>query len=246
LLGLIISEDVIGSHTQAPYELHTYLPPGHSTDAAGLPLVLILDGDMGFYSVAEIAELAASEGRASPAVLLGVGNSDWRGLDLTPTVVDAEPSGGIADFFAWIETELVASVETTYGCGGSPDLRVVTGHSYGGLATTWTLFHRQEFWGRFGASSPSLWWDDRMMFSEEEQYNAAHDTLPVHAYYSMGAIEVSPMNIDFNTFVDRLENRDYEGLQLTHEVLYGHEHYSSFDPAFDRTLEVLIPPEVSP
>ena len=237
-----VSENIAeGPHTLADYEVNVYIPPGYEEDASGLPLVLVLDGDMGFSGVAELAEDAAESGLAQPAVLLGVGNEDWRGLDMTPTPVGSEPSGGIEAYFDWIETELVPAVEAETGCGGSPDLRVVTGHSYGGLATTWAMLERHDFWGAFGASSASLWWDDGYMFSAEAAYAEQYDELPARAYFSMGAIEVAPMNIDFNNFVDIIEARSYEGLSFESEVLYGHEHYSSFDPAFVRTLEVLIP-----
>ena len=241
LQGTIVDQILVGPHSGAPYEVNLYLPPGHESDATGLPLVLVLDGDMAFRSVAQLAEDTASTGDAQAAVLLGVGNADWRGLDLTPSVVAYEPSGGVADYFEWIENELVAEVESTYGCGGSAEQRIVTGHSYGGLATTWAMLERNEFWGGFGASSASLWWDSQHIFALDEAYANRHSTLPARTYFSMGAIEVAPMNIDFNNFTDRLDQRNYEGFSLESEVLYGHEHYSSFDPAFIRTLQILIP-----
>ena len=143
--GEVINDVMVGPHTQATYEVNVYLPPGFETDASGLPLVLVLDGDMGFSDVATLVDEAIETGLAEPVVLLGVGNQDWRGMDMTPTPVGSEPSGGIASYFDWIETELVPAAEAEYGCGGSRENRIVTGHSYGGLATTWAMLERNDF-----------------------------------------------------------------------------------------------------
>jgi len=243
LQGTIVEGTAVWEEPGTEYVLDVYLPPDAGDE---LPWLLMLDGDISFEADAHRVEEELLAGRCAPFALVGLGNGAWRDRDYTPSPADYLQGGSAEAFFEFVGDEVVSHVETEHAIGGYSWQRGLTGHSYGGLATTWALFERQDLFRRFGATSPSLWWDDGVMFDVEEDYAASTGRLEARLYLSMGALEVSPMNVLFDLFVATLEERDYQDLAWTAEVLYGHEHYSSYDPAMRRALQVLFPPDDLP
>ena len=114
------------------------------------------------------------------------------------------------------------------------------------LTAVTAMFRMQDVFGCFAATSPSLFWDQGVPFDYEEDFAAAHDDMAARVYLSMGALEITPMNAVFNLFVERLEARAYPSLVLKSHVLYGHEHYSSFEPAYEELIPHCFPAEVTP
>lgn len=235
-----LTSDALGTD----YEVRVYASEQLDLTAGPLPWILVLDGQY-LYSERDIAERLMDRGEAAPHLVVGIGNDDTRDRDYTPTE-DEVGTGGWADFFAFVESEVIPWVETEYPVGGTPELRALTGHSYGGLATVTSMFRQQDLFGCFGATSPSLFWDEGEPFAMESDYAANNDDLAARVYLSMGALEQTPMNALFNTFVDRLDGRAYPGLELKSKVWYGHEHYSSVAPAYAEVTAHCFPLEGSP
>lgn len=84
-------------------------------------------------------------------------------------------SGGGADFRSFLAEELIPFVERNYRTTGRPTL---VGHSYGGLFGTWTAFTEPELFSHYLLVSPSLLYDDRMIFDVEEHFAESHDDHP--------------------------------------------------------------------
>jgi predicted alpha/beta superfamily hydrolase len=74
--------------------------------------------------------------------------------------------GGAEGFLQFITDELAPAIEDLYG--GDPDDRALLGFSLGGLFTAYALL-QEGLLKRFIIGSPSLWWDNRMMFELEER-----------------------------------------------------------------------------
>jgi pimeloyl-ACP methyl ester carboxylesterase len=114
-----------------------------------------------------------------------------RARDLTPTKSSAfERSGGGDAFLAFIRNELLPWV----GTRSSRCLADTTyfGHSLGGLFGTHVLLSKPETFRRYVISSPSLWWDHRVMFDRIDDWSSTHDDLTADVYFGIGSEETDP------------------------------------------------------
>lgn len=122
------------------------------------PVVYFSDGLANLDSFTAAVRFLERSGRMPPVILVGVVHRD-RTEELTPTRVTSArgPSGGgAATLLAHLEKEVVPWVEKTYRAA---PLRVLVGHSFGGLFSAWALATRPGFFGAHLAMSPSLAWD---------------------------------------------------------------------------------------
>ncbi len=241
--GDVEHRDVYAEALDSVYEVSIYIPP----ELAGVddkPWLLVLDGESG-YTEAMWTDHLIAEGLAAPHVMVGIGNGDLRDRDYTPSVIDDDPetSGGWTEFAAWLEDDFMPSMEEDLDLGSTRELRAIHGHSYGGLATTVALFEQRHLWSRFGATSPSLFWDEGVPVGMLDAHLATEGPLEARVYMSMGALEMAPMNVFFEEFTGRLQTASPEGLELEAEVLANHEHFSAWEPAYSRLVPYLFPPE---
>lgn len=239
--------EVVWEELGDTYEVSIHVPP-ELRGVYDKPWLLVLDGQSG-YTEARWSDWLIQRGEAAPHVIVGIGNDDLRDRDYTPTAWtgdgDAEDveTGGWADFAAWLEADLMPELEGELGLSSDRADRGIHGHSYGGLATSVAMFEQTHVWSRFGATSPSLFWDDGHALALLDQHVAAGEPLEARVYASMGALEVTPMNLFFDAFTERLPGVDPDGVVLEAEVFAHHEHFSSWEPAYAALVPHLFPPE---
>jgi predicted alpha/beta superfamily hydrolase len=95
--------------------------------------------------------------------------------------------GGAERFLAFIRDELQPWVRSRYRVDTEDS--VYFGHSLGGLFGTYVLLTRPSTFRKYGIGSPSLWWDDDLMFEYEASYAGTHDDLPATVFFTVGAFE---------------------------------------------------------
>jgi predicted alpha/beta superfamily hydrolase len=166
--------------------------------------------------------------------------ADIRGRDLTPTVSSRLPiSGGADHFLGFLRHDLFPWVKDRYG--PAADSRAYFGHSLGGLFGTHVLLAQPDTFDRYIISSPSLWWNRRVLFEREQQYAAGHSDLAAHVFMAIGSDETDEgrrreginlptdhpnkppavyldMVDDMVRFAVALRSRDYPSLDLTTAV----------------------------
>lgn len=103
-----------------------------------------------------------------------------RTRDFTPTV-DPRFSrlfpalammGRAPRFLAFVRDELQLWVQDRFQATGDA---AFFGHSMGGLFATYALLSDASPFQRYGIASPSLWWDNDVIFDVEKRYADAHD-----------------------------------------------------------------------
>jgi predicted alpha/beta superfamily hydrolase len=87
------------------------------------------------------------------------------------TGIRAEYTGGLDDFLETIEVEAKPRVAAMYPV--DPSAQAIFGHSLGGLAVVHALFCNPSAFRSFIASSPSLWWDGKVVLAGEAKFTAA-------------------------------------------------------------------------
>ncbi|MDR1285355.1 MAG: prolyl oligopeptidase family serine peptidase [Campylobacteraceae bacterium] len=76
--------------------------------------------------------------------------------DLEDVQNDYERVGGAELFLEFIENELKPKIAKTFKINSQK--QILWGHSYGGLFVLYTLFTHPDYFQKYAAISPSLWW----------------------------------------------------------------------------------------
>ena len=155
-----------------------------------------------------------------------------RPRDLTPTASTHFPGSGGADQFL----DFIRGTVLPESATGST---IFFGHSLGGLFGVHALLHRERVFDDYIISSPSLWWDDYVVFEREASPTAAR------VFFGIGGDETdegrrretaklpagdpfkaAPPYLDMVDDLDRFVTKLRTGaaLDLAYEVLPGEFH----------------------
>lgn len=248
----------------APYVLYISVPRQYHTSTQAYPVVFTLDADYAFALAHNIIEHFVDRGNLPEMIVVGIayeGASQnipnyrrWRTRDYTPTfTLDGgygpefqKYSGGGEKFRAFLETELLPFMQKYYRL--KPNDRTLVGHSYGGLFGTYVLLTQPELFQRYILVSPSLWYDNKMIFTVAKAYANKNKTLPARVFFAIGEHENQPglgrtMVVDLQELVRRLREQQYSHLELTHQVFPDETHNSVFPAALTRGLRVVFASE---
>ena len=140
------------------------LPAGYDEDSVSrYPVLVVLDGEFEHDIAASIARFYAAMSRLPPLIVVGVRNSD-RMHDFTPVPVagfttppEAQRAGGAGAFLSFMSNELAPWMDRSYR---TAPLRVLVGHSLGGLFALYTIAHRPDLFTGYLIMEPSAWWNN--------------------------------------------------------------------------------------
>jgi predicted alpha/beta superfamily hydrolase len=258
------------AHVDQTFVIDVAPPPFGPPPGQALPVVYVLDGDMTFGAASVIARaLQMGPGAIRPVLVVGVGYvrdrpdqpaaMALRHRDLTPSIdqryltmarsapgpAALPPSvlpGGADDFLDFLEDELKPFIAERY-CVDREDAALV-GVSLGGLLVLHALFTRPDAFRRYGAVSPSVWWDERMILREETALAARVTDLDRRLFLAVGALEEAQdasarMVSNLYELEATLRARAYPSLQLALQVLPDESHMSVFPAAISRALRAL-------
>lgn len=237
------------------YELRVALPHGYGVSGKRFPVVYTLDADYSFLIVRNIVDHLSERGDLDEVIVVGIaygGPLQYRlnrTRDYTPVFVSdggygreiQKVSGGGPEFIAVIEMEIIPLIDENYATLEGD--RTLTGHSYGGLFTVWTMLTRPDLFRRTIAVSPSLWYDDHLMMRIEKQFAETHRSLPVRAYLCVGSRERNSersMVAGLERFSERLRSRRYAGLALESHVLADETHNSVYPRGISNGLRFVF------
>ncbi len=167
-------------------KLLIYLPDGYARGKASYPVIYLLDGDGHFHHTTGIIRFLTDQGRMPEAILVAIPNTD-RTRDLTPvTTVEAAQfptAGGAQRFLRFMREELFPHVEAHYRSAG---LRVLIGHSFGGLFAVEALETQPEMFQAYVVISPSLWWNGGELVRRAPDDLKRHPDLKARVYMATG------------------------------------------------------------
>lgn len=169
----ITHSNVLGE--DRPYLL--YLPDDYNNPEYGkakYPVIYVLDGENNFLTAVTIQK-TFSKGiynKMPECIIVGVVNTD-RTRDLTPSksvwISDGKEyfkdSGGGENFTVFLTGELRRLIDSSYRTNG---YNILIGHSFGGLFAMNTLVNHTNLFNAYIVLDPSLWWDNRKVFTEAE------------------------------------------------------------------------------
>lgn len=229
------------------YELYIRLPNSYANTKTNYPLIIINDVKYAFPIASGIMHLMGGVD-IKEAILVGISYSKGdsgdfsRRRDYTPTAMEDRPGSGHAkEYIQFIGQQIIPEIKKHYRVDDKN--KVFVGHSYGGLLGAYILTHQPELFDHYVLGSPSLWYDDGVMFKMEADYAKQHKDMKANVAFFVGSNEnnIRSMVDDLLAFEIQLRGRQYPNLNMTVEVLQGETHYSVFPALLSKGLVKMIP-----
>lgn len=235
------------------YELYVQLPKSYPDTKTSYPLIIVNDSSFAF-PVTNGAMALMGGAVVQEAIVVGISYSKGddrmlsRTRDYTPThsPVDSSghsspgrlASGHAKEYVDFIENQVIPLVQKNYRIDSKK--KVFVGHSYGGLLGTYILFKKPHLFTDYIIGSPSLGYDNRIMFNIENAFSKSHNSLPVNVTMFVGSLE-GEMVTNVLAMEKQLRSRNYEGLGLRVEVMQGENHHSVFPGLLSKGLMATLP-----
>ena len=245
------------------YQLFIGLPDGYAKDDGKrrYPVLVVADANYAFPLIRSITRRVGQGGtRLEDFILVGLSYAKGdtpalsRGRDYTPSAGGSNnPEGGRRPDYGQAEAyrrfladEVLPLVARTYRA--DMGRKTFAGHSYGGLLGAHILLTEPTLFERYALSSPSLWFDEHLMFKREAAYAASHRDLPAKVLMSVGQFEAikrgdpryareEDMVADMHRFEKILKSRRYPGLQVQSLVIPDEDHLSVNPISITRALK---------
>ena len=247
--------DVHSAILNRDYQIFVALPPSYGQRPEHrYPVLFVTDADYAFPLTRSIGRRVGDHGAGlDEFVLVGLSYAKGdtpvysRNRDYTPTAAGGldgkisdmpgrAPAFGEGDAYRrFIKEEVFPLVAADYRVDMNP--KIFAGHSIGGQLGAQMLLADPTMFDSYILSSPSLWYDHKVMFQRERDYAAAHKDLPAKVYLAVGGYEtVKPGSTDPRyhknndlvgdnaAFAAQLKARGYPGLKLQTEVIEGEDH----------------------
>lgn len=171
------------------------LPAGYGQAERRYPVLYVLDGDFEQELAAAIARYYSDAGRIPPMIVVGIRNPD-RMHELTPTPTgtfrapaEASSAGGAEQFLHFVGDELIPWVNGRFT---TDSMRVLVGHSLGGLFAIYTLSKRPQLFTGWVLMEPSAWWNEGL---ERRNAIAALKT-PAGRHARVMAVNMESLTLD--------------------------------------------------
>jgi len=231
------------------FKIDVKLPKGYYESNEQYPVIYVLDGNRNFGIIAGTVELLNTGMDAPKVIVVGIGyktdleHSKFRSRDYLPTVSEnLEYSGGASKFLSFLEEELIPNIKSSYRVNSNS---LLAGMSYSGLFTMYTLFNKPSLFNNYLIGSPSMYYDNEVIFKDEEAYARKHDDLDANVFLSVGTLEAGfdmfpGMVSNVEKLSEILKNRKYNNLKLTTCIFENETHFSVMPATFSRGIRELI------
>lgn len=263
--------DITSGPLGRTYQLFISLPPSYEERVThSFPVLFVTDASYAFPLVRNIGLMVGDRGKGlEEFVLVGLSYAKGetgqysRRRDYTSTpnsedtvsdMPDGRPAihGEAEAYRRFIADEVFPLVAESYRV--DMNRKIFAGHSYGGLLGAHMLLTEPTMFQRYILSSPSLWFDNKVMLARERAYAAAHTDMRADVFLAIGGFEtVKPssgnkryhrnndMVRDLRTFEAQLRSRRYPNLRVEAAVIDDEDHLTVYPAAITRGLMWALP-----
>jgi len=243
---------VWSSNVGQEYRIFVALPHSYTDADTSYPVLYVLDANWAFGLITETIRLLQLGEELPVTIVVGIAYPvndvgeirRLRARDYTPTVdrrpeaVESDGTGGAGNYLGFIRQELMPFIQSSYRV--NPEDKAIVGSSLGGLFALYTLFHHPDTFNRYIIGSPSIWWDEGVTFAYESGFAANNADLSAKVFISLGALEKEDMIANMRKLAETLQDRGYDGLELTTYIFEHETHLSVAPAAMSRGLRVVF------
>ncbi len=234
-----------------PFTIQVCLPKAYDK-LKEYPVVYLLDADKSIGMAKEIADWLMFGKEIQDILIVGISyNKDddtwWinRSRDYIPTSDTVSdfgkywPKAGGADrFLDYLQYSVMPSIEKKFlvnkRCTG------IVGFSFGGLLVSYTMITRPNLFERYIIISPGLIWDNSLVSRLEDKYYQSNKELRKKVFISISSVDPKTIVIEpTKKFVEVINSRNYQGLELTYEYYENETHFSGYPRALTAGLKKL-------
>ena len=218
-----------------------YLPENYKTSGdKKYPVLYMLDGAFHFHHITGAVQILAKRERIPQMIVIAIPYIDYdrRDRDLWPTSVNGRPPIAAADkFLSFIKEELIPFTDKNYR---TDQYRILLGHSSAGLFSVYTLMENPELFNTYISISPSLYWDNRLMFKKIESFSIKESNIKRKLFLSVADGDRDQLRISVIDFAELLEKKRPEGLEVQYSFMENEDHGSIVHRAFYNNIEDLF------
>jgi enterochelin esterase family protein len=222
-----------------------YTPPGYGEGGAAYPLLVAFDGGSALSRIPtqRILDNLLADRRMRPAIAVFIDNA---------TAVSRNVELPCNETFArFIEAELMPWLTGRYRVSAEPGEHVVTGASYGGLASLWLAYRLPHVFGTVISQAASLWWGPGYDIARPrsaggytpgwliDRYEES-PRLPVRFWMEVGLLEPQALMIEPNRRMKAV--LEAKGCQLTYSEPCGGHDTALWRGTLATALEHMLPP----
>jgi predicted alpha/beta superfamily hydrolase len=232
-----------------------YLPAGYDErEDTRFPVLYMHDGQNLFephrafipgqhWRLREAADQAIGELTAEAMIIVGIDNAGSSRIDeYTPTPDPKKRGGGKADNHGrMLIEELKPLIDGMYRTRSDSRNTGIGGSSLGGLVSLYLGLRRPNVFTRIAAMSPSVWWHERIIFTEVERF--AEKTRP-KIWLDTGLREGAEALRDVRALRDKLRERGWNNGDFRYvEDRRGDHSERAWARRAKAMLEFLFPPQ---
>lgn len=251
---------VTSTESGQEYELYITLPKNYEASTKAYPIAILQD--IGVTSAVTENAVNSMAGKDIDDLILvgmsyskGVSPEISRTRDFTPTHAPNERgahsleaqahSGAAREYIRFLGDQVIPLLSENYRIKNNN--KIFVGHSFGGLLGAYILLVNAELFDSYIISSPSLWYDERVMFRLEEDHSKQNTMMKAKVLLYIGQEESKSrrgnMVQDLLRYEKSLKSRNYDGLDVKAVVLDGADHSSAFPLLISSALKALAPIE---
>ncbi len=230
------------------FEIDIFLPRSYHSKSKKYPVIYVLDAEYNFGCVSYITRRLIKGKEIPEAIVVGIAyDTDYedfylkRARDLTPThfAPNRFPlSGGAEKFSNFLRDELFPFINNNYRA--VEENRVVLGHSFGGLFCFYVLFKQPDLFNRYLIVSPSMWFDNSILFSYEKEYAEEYKNMHAVVYCAAGERETDGIKIQAKNMVEILSLKKYKNLTIKYKLFEDESHRSVPPLAYTKGLRYIF------
>ena len=162
-----------------------YLPANYDRSQEHYPVMYLCDGQWNFLHTLGIIDFMSGTGCTPKMILVSIYHTN-RDDDLVPKTSETDNYSGNAEgFLNFIEKELIPYVESKFR---TQPFRILTGISYGGLFTNYTLITKPDLFDAYISVDPSLWWDNCIIIRDSEKFFQKQKSFDKILYFTQSEI----------------------------------------------------------
>lgn len=229
------------------FKISVSLPRGYDNQSKSYSVLYVMDGNIFFGLVNDTVRLLEFGKEIEDLIVVGVGyeleenHMTLRNRDYLPTAHESSiGSGGADKFLGYIATELKPYIESHYRTKEND--ATLFGDSYSGLFAVYTYFNSNNLFQRFIIGSPSLYWDDKIIFEYEKKSLQLAANFETKMFLSVGALE-AVLEPKFANMVGNVEElshllkgENHRHLDLTTHIFENETHLSVIPATISRGL----------
>jgi len=233
------------------FRIDIYLPKSYTQTKKDYPVLFLMDTNIYFPIVSAAARIMHFGDQIEEMIIVGVGYPDedkhmyLRNRDYCPTKYNMPEIAGEADnFIEFLKHELMPFVENSYRADINNS--TLAGDSLSGLFAIYVLLTQPNLFSKYIAGSPSLYWDENLIFGIEQKYADTHTDLAAKVFISAGELEAiqepefAGMVRNVVKMNDILNSRGYKNLHLTMHIFADESHLSVIPATFSRGLRTIL------